>query len=70
MFEPEQLAKLVQYVVPDNHKTALIGTVDKSGAQVVVGMKLNDSGTWEIQGSFEHTWSGDNNGKIKVLWSR
>lgn len=70
MFEPEELAKLVQYVVPVGHKDAVVGIVDKTGLQVVVGLKLNDSGSWELQGSYEHTWSGDNNGKIKILWSR
>lgn len=69
MFSPDELAKLVTYVVPEGHKDALVGTVDKSGAQVIFGMKLNESGSWELQGSFEHTWSGDNNGKIKILWS-
>ena len=70
MFEPEELSKLIQYIVPPGHTEAIVGTVDKEGAQIVAGLKLNESGSWELQGSFEHKWSGDNNGKVKILWSK
>lgn len=70
MFETDALAAAVKAIVPEGKKEAIVGTVDKDGAQVIVGLSLGSNDEWEIQGQFEHKWSGDNEGSVKVLWSK
>lgn len=69
MFDQAALSRAVQAIVPEGHTSAIMGTVDNNGAQVIVGMNLGKNDEWEIQGQFQHTWTGDNNGQVKVLWS-
>lgn len=70
MFNPDELAAVVKHIVPDGATKAVLGTVDNTGAQVIVGLDFNTStGKWSVQGSFEHKWSGDNVGKVAILWS-
>lgn len=70
MFASEDLAKIVQHVIPSDKTNALVGTVDKNGAQLIWGWKLGVNNEWELQGTIEHTWAGDNDGQIKIIWSR
>lgn len=70
MFQASELSALAKAIVPEGKQEAIMGTVDKEGAQVVVGISLGANREWEIQGQFEHKWSGDNDGKVKVLWSK
>lgn len=70
MFNPDELAVIVKHIIPTGATKAVLGTVDNTGAQIIVGLGFeNKTGKWEIQGSFEHKWSNDNIGKVAVLWS-
>ena len=55
--------------IPDGHTNAVIGTVDESGAQVVVTVKLGKNDLWQVTGAVRHEWSGDNSVGASVVAS-
>lgn len=74
LFSQDQLDKLVADTIPadlpEGHTSAIVGTVDQTGAQVVIGFKKDAvGGTWQAQGAFEHTWAGDNQVGAKLIYS-
>lgn len=69
MFAPDELHAVVKAIIPDGKKEAIMGAVDKEGVQIVIGLSIGKNNEWEVQGQFEHQWSGDNKGKFSVLWS-
>ena len=70
MFSTEELAVIVNKMMPPGKKQAVLGTVDNTGLQVIVGLEFDSNvGDWVIQGSFEHKWSNDNIAKVAVLWT-
>jgi hypothetical protein len=75
LFSPDQLQHLIDMtippVLPEGHTNALVGTVDATGAQIILGFKKDAHGaTWEFQGGYRHEWSGDDigSGKLIVSW--
>ena len=72
IFSPEQLKKFVEdhsVNVPKDHKNAIVGSVDNTGAQAIVTMRRGDRNQWLISGAFQHTWSGDNRVGGEVIYS-
>lgn len=70
MFNPNELSLIVKSIIPPGHDKAVVGLVNGDGAQLVASMNFNTNiGQWEVQASYEHKWSGDDKGMIKVLWS-
>jgi hypothetical protein len=69
IFSQENLDRIIKETLPPTlppGKTgALVGTVDMSGAQVVVGYNFND--TWKVTGAFRHDWSGNNEAVASVI---
>lgn len=71
LFSPEQLAvaaKTVNNLVPDGHTNAVVGTVDSSGAQVLLTMKRRES-RWVATAIARHDWTGDNALGASVVYS-
>lgn len=72
IFSQEQLSKIIKETLPADAPvgtSAVIGSVDQDGAQVVVSMQLKKH--WEIQGAARHDWdTGANSlgGKVAVRW--
>lgn len=62
MFEPGALAKIVKETLPppEHAQLAVVGTVDKAGAQVVVGF-TSQSGAWTVAGAYRHDWTTNDN---------
>ena len=74
MFSDAQLASLVTQTIPaqlpNGHRNALVGSVDSSGAQVVIAMQKDvGTGTWQFQAAVKHEWSGNNEVGAKVIMS-
>ncbi len=65
----KSLADKALTTVPDGHSNAIVGTVDQSGAQVVVIAKLGPSNNWDVTGAARHDWSGDNEVGASVIYS-
>ena len=68
IFSQAQLKKLVAETMPADAKPGekiVVGTVDSSGAQVVVDLKLTTR--WTVQGVYRHDWSGDNTAAATVI---
>jgi hypothetical protein len=69
----QRLAQIVNQTIPSNlpngHKNAIVGTVDQNGAQIVAGFHVGHDNNWEFDGAFQHTWTGDNVGSAKVIYS-
>ena len=71
VFGPDQLAAAVKQAdaaVPPGHTNALVGTVDSTGAQVLLTMKMGTGG-WTASGIARHDWSGDNQIGASVVYS-
>jgi hypothetical protein len=73
IFSQTQLQQAVAAIPPDlpeGHSSAIVGTVDQTGAQVIVGFKKDAlGGTWQAQGAFRHDWSGDNSVGARFIYS-
>jgi hypothetical protein len=75
IFSDSQLAKLVSDTIPMSslpagHTNAIVGTVDATGAQVVVGVTKDlASATWQVQGAYRQEWSGNKSAAAKVIVS-
>ena len=73
MFSPDQLADAVAHIptdLPEGHSSAIVGTVDLTGAQVLVGFRKDTAhGTWEAQGAFRHDWTGDSSLGARFIYS-
>lgn len=73
IFNADQLATLVSTIpndLPEGHANAIVGGVDQTGAQVVVGFQRDAlKGTWQAQGAYRHTWAGDNQVGAKLIYS-
>ena len=73
LFSAEQLAKAVASVeplIPKEHtRGALVGTVDDSGAQVVVMLRPGENGHWSANLVGRHEWSGDNQAGASLVYS-
>ena len=55
--------------IPDGHTNAVIGTVDQTGAQVIVVAKLGADKNWTVSAEGRHDWSGDNQVGANVIYS-
>lgn len=60
--------KVAQQAVPMGHSNAIVGTVDNTGAQVVVSMKL-DADHWTAKGAIRHDWTGQNIVGASMIYS-
>lgn len=73
LFGPSQLKAIVQQgicdAVPAWKTNAIVGTVDKTGAQVLVSCKLGDQERWIITGAVHHDWSGDTQAGAAVVYA-
>ncbi len=73
IFSQEALNNIVKTSLvnlPEEHKNAIVGTVDATGAQVVVGFSKDVTyGTWTASGAFRHDWSGDNSVGTSLMLS-
>jgi hypothetical protein len=74
IFSDSQLAKLVTDTIPASlpagHTNAIVGSVDATGAEVVIGFqKDTNSGTWQVQGAYRHEWSGSNDVGARLIYS-
>jgi hypothetical protein len=69
MFNNDELKAIVKHIIPEGKTKAVMGLVDNTGMQVIVGLSLGQDKQWTIEGTFEHKWSGDNVGKVSVLWA-
>jgi len=60
-FTPEALQKVVAAAEADHPGKAnvLAGTVDSSGASVVLALGAQD-GAWRVRTAFSHDWAGGN----------
>lgn len=71
VFSQSQLDKIVAETLPADAQPGekvIVGTVDKTGAQVVAAFKMRrDDFTWELQGIARHDWDGNNSGQGKVI---
>jgi hypothetical protein len=69
IFSQEQLARIVKDTLPStlpiDKKGVLVGTVDVTGAQVVVGYNFKNN--WQVSGAFKHDWSGNNEVGAKII---
>lgn len=74
IFSQAALDQLVEQAIPsdlpEGHNSAIVGTVDQEGAQVVIGFNRDAAGgTWEASGAFRHTWAGDNQVGARLIYS-
>lgn len=72
IFSPTQLAQAVATaapLVPTGHTNAIIGTVDSTGAQVVLVLKLGDNDRWRATAVGRHDWTGDDSVGGSVVYS-
>lgn len=74
IFSQDQLAKAVAAIptdLPEEHTSAIVGTVDSTGAEVLVGFQKDAAGgTWQAQGAFRHDWStNDNSVGARLIYS-
>ncbi len=73
IFTNDQLAEAIHKAtpqLPNNHTNAIVGSVDATGAQVVIGFQKDTvSGSWQIQGAYRHAWAGDDSASVTVLYS-
>ncbi len=70
MFEPGALAKIVAETLPPpaQAQLAVVGTVDQTGAQVVVGF-TSQAGQWTVSGMYRHEWAtGNNTAEAKLMF--
>lgn len=76
IFSQEQLRKIVDDQLkasdlPKDHKVAVVGTVDRDGAQAIaVFTKSTVDGDWQFSAGARHEWTGDNSVGAKVVFSR
>lgn len=71
IFSPTQLNAIVAKAlpeVPDGHTNAIVGTVDNTGAQVLVSFKSQDS-RWKATGVARHDWTGENEVGASLVYS-
>jgi hypothetical protein len=74
VFSQAQLAKAVHDALatdlPDGHRSAIIGTVDSEGVQVVIGVQRTlAAGTFRTEFIARHDWTGDTEVGARVLYS-
>lgn len=69
LFGPEQLQKIVADTLPpaEEHKIAVVGTVDRNGSQVVAGF-TSENGRWRFEGAYRHEWSGDDSVAGRIMF--
>jgi len=70
-FSPAQLQQIVTETLPtleDGHTSAIIGTVDSEGAQVVARFKLTNN-HWTVTAAARHQWTGEDRVGATVLLS-
>lgn len=67
---PTALAALVAQHLPPPEKAtaAVIGTVDSSGAQVIVEL-ASTTGVWTVEAAYRHEWKTHNDeAHVKVIY--
>jgi hypothetical protein len=72
VLDPKTMTRLVAETLPppSQHRIAVIGAVDSSGAQVVVGF-TSENGEWSLAGGYRHDWrTGDDGAVAKVMFTR
>lgn len=72
MFSQQELARLVQDTVPAERdgvpvRNAIVATVDKDGAALVVKMQKGEH--WTVEMAVRRDWSGDVSSGAKVMYS-
>lgn len=70
IFDAAQLAAAVQQTlltVPDGHTNALVGSLDPTGAQVLLTLKAGQG--WDVTAMARHNWSGDNVVGASLIYS-
>ena len=72
-FSQAQLTKLVSDVLPPvdrDHTIAVVGTIDREGAQVVANFtRLDARGAWTLQAAYRHEWSGHDEVAARLIFS-
>lgn len=71
VFSPAQLKTIVDQtlpLVPAGRTNAVVGTVDKTGAQVLVTFKSKDE-KWLATGVARHEWTGENEVGASLIYS-
>lgn len=69
-FSDSALAQVVaDHLPPPEHASAaVIGTVDSSGAQVVLEL-TSKTGAWTVEGAYRHDWKLSNDeAHVKVIY--
>lgn len=74
IFDPAALRKIVDETIPAQlpagHTSALVGTVDTNGVQVVLSVKKDaGSGILELDGVWKRTWTGQQSVGARLLYS-
>lgn len=58
--------------VPAGHMNVIVGTVDSSGAALVIGLKRDVNGiSWQLQGLYRHDWTTHEDqvaGRVIASW--
>ncbi len=71
LFGPESINKIISETLPDlkpGINNVVVGTVDKSGAQVVASFQRTQGPVqWQLQAVARHEWSGDSSAAAKVM---
>jgi hypothetical protein len=67
IFSSAELARVVAETVPADRTHAIVGSIDKDGAAIVVKMQLKEH--WEVQAAYKRDWAGDATLGAKVVWS-
>ena len=72
-FSDAQLQSIITETIPSTlpagHTSAIVGSVDQNGAQVVASFELGDKDEWQFQAAAQHTWTGDNEVGARVILS-
>lgn len=71
IFSPEALDHIVAStlpVLPTGHTRAIVGGVDRQGAQVVAKFTFQDD-HWQVEAAAQHQWSGANTVGARVIAS-
>lgn len=70
LFSPDALQKIVTDMLPppEQAQLAIVGTVDKTGAQIVAGF-TSKGGAWALTGAYRHEWAtGDDQVTAKLMF--